>query len=192
MQSGFAPTAPEKLKFDLRESERTTRRAKHETLDWSQFSDLGFNNREVYLDSDLTFDSLLSESVETWPEEKKKIYAKLKKTEKELPSFPYDITPAERPSILVDELFFQAWADTLVSSGWAREEIKESNWVLIHWKARPLQMSPDQMMKGDGRTQERWCLLEENVPEEYRQELIEGKVDEPSAMLVALLTIAAR
>lgn len=104
MHAGFAPTAAEKLQFDLRESERTTRRQKHDTLDWSQFSDLGFGGREIYVDTDLTFDSLLSESVETWPEEKKKIYAKLKKTEKELPSFPYDITPAERPSILVDEL----------------------------------------------------------------------------------------
>ena len=160
----------------MRESERTVRRDRHDTLDWSQFSDLGFDGRESFVDSDLSFDSSTLAAIAKLPENKKEISAKLRKVDKALPDFPFDITPHESPSCLVDELFFQTWADVLVSSGWGREEFKESNWVLVQWKARPLQMRDGEVLNGDGRSEERWYLLEETVPSEYRQELLEGKV----------------
>ena len=104
----------------------------------------------------------------------------------------FDITPTELPSVLVDELFFQAWADVLVASGWCTEEIRESNWILIQWKARPLQNRIDNVSNGDGRTEDRWYLHEESVPTEYRLELLEGKVSRFLVLRDFHLTVVCR
>lgn len=64
----------------------------------------------------------------------------------------------------------------LVSSGWQRDEIKEANWALIQYRCRPKEGSIPTMPGGDGRTAERWFLIEELVPKEYLQSLHDGKV----------------
>ena len=175
MHSGFAEDNKDKLKFDLRESERSGKRAKHQTLDWSTFTSAGFGGRETYVDSDLSFDSI-AESVASLQDEKKDLNARLRKTEKQLPKFPFDITPREERPILVDELFFETWADVLVASGWAKEEIKESSWVLCQYRARPIGRPTKEDSTGDGRTEDMWVLFEESVPAEYRQELLDSMV----------------
>jgi hypothetical protein len=139
-------------------------------------------------EQDLQFDRALSESVTSWPEERRQIANRLRKTEKALPQFPYDITPRQEKSVAVDDQFFEAWADVLVSSGWSRDEWKEASWVLVQWRARPRDDSPLLPVKknvADGRTEERWFLIEELIPPEYREELIEGKV-RPALLLLVL------
>jgi hypothetical protein len=104
---------------------------------------------------------------------------RLHATEKLLPAFPYDTTPSEEPKILVDALWFEAWADVLVSGGWARDELKETSFALIQWKARPRDGEVPRgriTSEGEGRTEDRWVLAEEFVPKEYRDELRDGKV----------------
>jgi hypothetical protein len=69
----------------------------------------------------------------------------------------------------------------LVASGWTKEEIKESSWALIQFKSLPttgaVPSSPSTSTpNNDARTAERWLLVEEMVPTEYRQDLLEGKV----------------
>lgn len=66
----------------------------------------------------------------------------------------------------------------LVSGGWARDELKESSFALIQWKARPREgeIAKGRAVGSDDRTEDRWVLVEEFVPREYREELLEGKV----------------
>lgn len=67
----------------------------------------------------------------------------------------------------------------LVSGGWARDELKESSFALVQWKAR---VRDGELARGrvtatnEDRTEERWVLVEEYVPREYRDELRDGKV----------------
>jgi hypothetical protein len=138
------------------------------------FANAGFGGRETVRETDLQFDPNLSKSISSWPEERVQITKQIRKTEKALPQFPYDITPREEKSTLVDELFFEAWADVLVSSGWSRDEWKESSWVLVQWRTKPSKDSLSMKKNADGRTDEKWFLVEEMIPPEYREELIDG------------------
>jgi hypothetical protein len=61
--------------------------------------------------------------------------------------------------------------DRMVGGGWARDELKESSFALLHWKARS--RDGDLPRAGvDPRTEERWVLVEEVVPREYREALM--------------------
>lgn len=103
----------------------------------------------------------------------------MKEAEKLLPSFPYDTTAREESRIQVDSHWFEAWADILVAGGWARDELKESSFALIQWKSRPRLSevgAKDRTADSDGRTEDRWFLVEEFVPKEYRDQLKEQKV----------------
>ena len=102
---------------------------------------------------------------------------RLREIEAALPPFPYDTTAKEEGRVLVDGLFFEAWADILVSGGWARDELKESNFALLHWKAQPARRGERDVRGQDGG---RWVLCEEIVPGEYRNALVEGKKDKKS------------
>ena len=79
----------------------------------------------------------------------------------------------------VDEFFFETWADVLVASGWSRDELKESSWVLLQLRCRPkgdVDPITGLPLAGDGRIEERWLLVEELVPGDYLHDLNEGKV----------------
>ena len=79
----------------------------------------------------------------------------------------------------VDEAFFEAWADALVASGWTRDEMKESSWVLIQYRCRPkgdVDPLTGMPLTGDGRMEERWVLVEEMVPANYLHDLHVSKV----------------
>lgn len=178
MNKGFLEPDRKKLEFDLTESERLKRRQKHDTMDWDSFAGSGFLGRETYMPTDLQFNTDFSKTVATWPNEKKMLSKKLTKTNKALPAFPYDITPVEQEPLFVDENFFEAWADALVSSGWSRDEFKDVSWVLINYKCKPanhldVEFQPTSTNQ-DGRTDDIWILFVEVVPPEYREELIES------------------
>ena len=192
LDNGFAPPDQNKLRFDLTgkllqlkcnsnlthaaESDRQARQKKHETIDWSSFESSGFAGRETFLDTDLSFvvgandlnkqDDLLSE------QHKKLIAAKAKAFEKTLPPFTWDIQPREERSIQVDKQFFEVFSDVLCSSGWTRDEMKESNWALLQYKTRPKDLDKPPSPGKDGRTTETWYLVEEIVPAEYRAALL--------------------
>jgi hypothetical protein len=106
---------------------------------------------------------------------------RVRATEKLLPAFPYDTTPHEEPRLTIDSLFFETWADVLVGGGWARDELKESSFALIQWKSRPRVVdvgkskSPGSVT-GDPRTEDKWVLVEEFVPRDYREALTDPKV----------------
>ncbi|KAH8920615.1 hypothetical protein BT69DRAFT_396164 [Atractiella rhizophila] len=180
-----------KLQFDLTESERTGRKTKHDTMDWGTFASSGFSGRETYLQMDLDFSSSVKQQVTSWPERRAELSQQLRKTEKQLPAFPYNVQPVEERPIMLDDTFFEAWADVLISSGWTRDENKESSWGLIQWKSRP-EGSSSQPLDGDGRTEERWFLIEETVPSEYRQEIIERKSKEKSGKRLSFLRAVRR
>lgn len=169
-ERGFKDDVSAKLEFDLTESERNPKVVNRQTLDWSTFTDSGFGGRETFSSTDLIFRQNISAQVKTGPSQQQRLTQRLRETEAMLPAFPYDTTAQEIGRIQIDALFFEAWADVLVSGGWARDELKESNFALLHWKAR-----------GGPRDNEvsnenaRYCLVEEIVPVEYRDALVEGK-----------------
>ena len=164
--AGFLPADNAKLKFDLTETERN-KRIRHATMDWSSFSGTGFLGRESFLDQDLSFDPAMEQDVGAWPQQRSELNSSLRKTEKSLPAFSHDVTPHELQPIAVDAAFFEAWADTLVASGWQRDELKASAWVFVQFRARPkhdVDPATDLRLRGDGRTEERWVLFEEVIP----------------------------
>ncbi|KAL8286258.1 hypothetical protein RQP46_004746 [Phenoliferia psychrophenolica] len=175
---GFSDIDSGKLEFDLTEGERNKIRAKHETLDWGSFESSGFGGRDTFGTKDLIFHQNIAAKVQAGPVSQQQITARLRETEKLLPPFLYDTTPKEEKRLLVDVNFFEAWADVLVSGGWARDELKESSFALVQWKAR---VRDGEIAKGratgpnEDRTEERWVLVEEYVPREYRDELRDGK-----------------
>lgn len=122
--AGFSPEPQDKLKFDLNESARQRHRGPQRvTRNWNDFSESGFLGQDV-LDKDLSFNPDLQDTIASLPNDKARFEKLVRKTEKGLPEFPYDVTPHEGRPILMDEYFFETWADVLVSSGWLRDEIK--------------------------------------------------------------------
>ncbi|GAA5918830.1 hypothetical protein JCM1841_002760 [Sporobolomyces salmonicolor] len=188
---GFQDVDSKKLEFDLTEGERNPVKQKHETMDWSTFETSGFAGRELFAPTDLVFQQSLKQRVNTWPSAAKTLDDRLRATEKLLPSFPYDTTPHEEPRLLVDVLFFEAWADVLVGGGWARDELKESSFALIQWKSRPREgeLSRGRVVGNDQRTEDRWVLVEEFVPREYRDALTDPKVTKPPKRISFMRTV---
>ncbi|GJN91519.1 hypothetical protein Rhopal_004542-T1 [Rhodotorula paludigena] len=172
-QLGFQDVDEKKLEFDLSEGEREAVRRKRDTMDWSTFETAGFTH-EVFAPTHLVFHHTLNQRVNTWPSSQQQLTQRLKEAEKALPPFPYDTTPREHARVTVDADFFETWADVLVGGGWARDELKESSFALIQWKARPREGDPirGKSSTGDARTEERWVLVEEVVPREYREALL--------------------
>ncbi|KAI5481457.1 hypothetical protein MNV49_004213 [Pseudohyphozyma bogoriensis] len=188
---GFKDIESSKLEFDLSESERTRVKAKHETMDWGTFETMGFG-RETFSPSDLIFRQNITATLQNWPGSKQVIDRKLRETEEALPPFPYDTTPHEEGRVFIDANFFEAWADVLVSGGWARDELKESSFALIQWRARPREgelAKKHSMSPTEDRTEERWVLLEEFVPREYRDELRDNKSKKQNKRISFLRTV---
>ncbi|GAA5894318.1 hypothetical protein JCM5296_005136 [Sporobolomyces johnsonii] len=188
---GFQDVDSKKLEFDLTEGERNPVKQKHETMDWSTFETSGFAGRELFAPTDLVFQQSLKQRVNTWPSAAKTLDDRLRAAEKLLPSFPYDTTPHEEPRLLVDVLFFEAWADVLVGGGWARDELKESSFALIQWKSRPREgeLPRGRAVGNDKRTEDRWVLVEEFVPREYRDALTDPKVSKPPKRISFMRTV---
>ncbi|GAA6047802.1 hypothetical protein JCM3770_004650 [Rhodotorula araucariae] len=169
---GFTDVDSAKLEFDLTEGEREAYKRKRDTMDWNTFQSAGFSH-EVFAPGHLVFHHTLNQRVNTWPSSAKAIDQRLRQAEQALPPFPYDTTPREEGRIAVDATFFEAWADVLVGGGWARDELKESSFALIQWRARPRDGDLSRVKPGgDPRTEERWVLVEEFVPREYREALL--------------------
>ncbi|BGP12621.1 hypothetical protein JCM10213_008758 [Rhodosporidiobolus nylandii] len=170
---GFADVDSKRLEFDLTEGERPVLQ-KRDTLDWSTFESSGFAGREIFAATDLVFHQSINQRVTTWPSSQKALSEKLRATEQLLPPFPYDTTPREEGRRLVEKDFLEAWADVLVGGGWARDELKESSFALIQFKARPRdgELPKGKMVGTDPRTEERWIAMEEYVPREYREQLL--------------------
>ncbi|GAA5852943.1 hypothetical protein JCM9279_000087 [Rhodotorula babjevae] len=172
---GFSDVDAKKLEFDLTEGEREAFKRKRDTMDWSTFESAGFTH-EMFAPGHLVFHHTLKQQLNTWPSSAKILDQRLRQAEQALPAFPYDTTPREEGRIKVDAAFFEAWADVLVGGGWAKDELKESSWALVHWKARPRDGTVPLRAAGgagaDPRTEERWVLVEEFVPHEYREALL--------------------
>lgn len=182
------------------ESERANRQRVQQNLDWDTFSGSGFTGLP---DSHLAFDPTVNDSLSRGgllsAEHIQDLAAKARSIEKALPPFNYDITPREEQSIQVDKQFFEVFryervrlqyclcplantdfcsfrtglSDVLCSSGWTRDEMKESNWALIQFRTRPKDLSRPPSMGSDGRSEDTWFLVEEGVPTEYRAALLE-------------------
>lgn len=117
--------------------------------------------------------------MKTAPTTQAAISERLRATEKMLPAFSYDTTPHEEGRIKIAADFLEAWADILVSSGWAFAELKSSSFALVQWKSRPRAGDTAKgraTIEGDLRTEDHWVLAEEFVPQEYLDELRAGKV----------------
>ncbi|GAA6014815.1 hypothetical protein JCM11491_002126 [Sporobolomyces phaffii] len=191
---GFSDVDEKKLEFDLTESERAVPDVPQQSVDWSTFETSGFAGRELFAPNDLVFQHSLNQRVNTWPSAKQSLNERIRATEKLLPAFPYDTTPREEPRTTIDSFFFETWADVLVGGGWARDELKESSFALIQWKSRPRvgdvgkARSPGSA-SGDPRTEDRWVLVEEYVPREYREALTDPKVKKQAKRISFLRTV---
>ncbi|OAV98963.1 hypothetical protein PTTG_02473 [Puccinia triticina 1-1 BBBD Race 1] len=175
MNRGFQEPDAKKLQFNLDESSNAKMKMKRETMDWDSFTGAGFIGRETYQPADLDFNTNISNTPPpriTPPLPKKGISKKLIKNSRSPSVFAYDTTPIELPSLFVDENFFEAWADVLVSSGWCHDELKEVSWVLIHCKCKPADYQEFEFrptpLNPDGRNDDMWALFEEVVPAEYQ------------------------
>ena len=132
---GFKEVDGKSLEFDLTEGERKAVKQRPMTMEWNEFADQGFGGRETFLPSDLIFHQTISQKVSTWSSSNMALQARLLSAERSLPPFPYDTAPQEAGKLMIEEYFFEAWAD-VVGTGWAREELKESSFGLIQWKSR--------------------------------------------------------
>lgn len=181
-QSGFKDVDRNKLEFDLTEGERETLRQKRQSVDWQTFETAGFGEREAFGAHDLIFHQSIAQQVKGWSSHQQTLDTQVRQTEKALPAFKHDTTPHERARVTVDANFFESWADVLVGSGWMRDEMKEWNWALIQYKARPRDGEAGRNSPGktDDRIASRWVLVEEQVPNEYLQDLRSGKVSQNS------------
>ncbi|KAK4058059.1 hypothetical protein OIO90_000798 [Microbotryomycetes sp. JL221] len=194
---GFKDVDNSKLEFDLGESQRKQvgSSTKRDTIDWSTFESLGFSGRGNNLDLssvDLTFNERISTKVNTWPASQQMLNRRLREAEKLLPEFNFDTTAHEEGTIQVDAMFFEAWADALVSSGWARDELKESSFALIQWRRRTKPGEAQSQTRGsstDDRTEDSWVLIEEFVPRDYRERLALGKTKKRDKRISFLRTV---
>jgi hypothetical protein len=125
----------------------------------------------MFAPTDLVFHQTIGQRVNTWPSSQKALTDKLRAAERALPPFPYETAPSEQGRVVVEKDFFEAWADVLVGGGWARDELKESSFALLHWKARSREGELPRA-GSDPRTEEKWVLVEEHVPREYREALM--------------------
>lgn len=153
---GFSETDPSKLTFDLRESERSARTKKRDSVGWNEFANIGFGDRDNSFTDVLNFDGGLKEDIERWPGEKAELLAKLHQNTVKLPPFPYDSNPkvvahacdeerfvnyATGDGMLnrIDETFAEVWADYLIGNGWSnRDELthRAANFVVVQYKSR--------------------------------------------------------
>ncbi|GAA5875877.1 hypothetical protein JCM16303_004031 [Sporobolomyces ruberrimus] len=194
---GFSDVDEKKLEFDLTEGERAVPELPQKSMDWNTFETSGFAGRELFAPNDLVFQQSLKQRVNTWPSAAKFLNDRLRATEKLLPAFPFDTTAHEEPTITIDGFFFEAWADVLVGGGWARDELKESSFALIQWKCRPRvgdvgkARSPGSA-NSDPRTEDRWVLVEEFVPREYREALTDPRTKKQQPKRISFLRTVRR
>lgn len=171
MFEGFTDTDQSKLNFDLRESERTARTKKRDTVGWNEFTNVGFADRDDSLTAVLNFDGGLKEDIDKWPDEKAELLAKLRETTVKLPPFPYDSNPkvvahaADDERMVaastgeglinrMDEVFAEVWADYLIGNGWSnRDELthRSANFVVLQYKSRPASFTVGSQDAGSSR-----------------------------------------
>lgn len=149
-----------KLQFDLTEGARAVsaaacarfhpakeltrapqaRAAKRATLTWQDFSSCGFSRTDAPLNATLQFSTPVTNSVNAWPTHSVEIHRKLKKTQKSLPAFGWDIEPVLGAEELIEEAFVDVFCDLVYGGGWMDiercEEIdRECNWALVSSRA---------------------------------------------------------
>ncbi|KAF8321190.1 hypothetical protein DL93DRAFT_2072957 [Clavulina sp. PMI_390] len=117
------------------------------------------------------------ERPDAWTDHSAEITRKLRKQQKALPNFGWETTAISGRNWVVEESMIAAWAELCLSSGWmdrGEGTFRESNWVLIEFKAIPIDPStarPSSREGSDPRTSGQWYLVEEFIPREYRDDL---------------------
>lgn len=198
LHEGFSGSDPNKLAFNLTESERKARMKGRKSLQWSQFEESGFSPADDGLNDVLAFDDLLEQDVKRWPEDRAELLDKIRKTNKAMPAFNYDTTPLivsspsmsgdpqgqwqEKPISRMDDIFPEVYADILLGNGWSnRDELthRNANFAVVQYKSRPnsstiknkLPSASSPTNQSDDRTEAAWFVIEEVVPAQYRSEL---------------------
>ncbi|KAG9001059.1 hypothetical protein FRB94_007120 [Tulasnella sp. JGI-2019a] len=173
---GFGSSDTKRLQFDLNEGARLAVGQKRATMTWNDFSSVGFTREDAPLQDTLQFTPPLSSSSHTLSSQSDDIHRKLKKNPKAPPQFNWDITPVAGQDWTVEEGFISCWADLLLSSDWnnRRERtFKDVSWAMVEFEAAPLPVSDDSLMPDlDQRTSSQWMLFEEQLPEEYREQVL--------------------
>lgn len=173
---GIDDTTNNKLKFDLTESARTARTAKRATLSWNDFSDAGFSRMDEPLKATLEFSTPVANTITSWPAQNAEMTRKLKKTQKALPAFGWDVEPVLGGEEVIEEAFIDVFCDLIYGGGWLDMERDEAqdrdcNWALIEFKSIPANRTTAGSLGSDPRTSTSVLLFEEFVPLEYRQQL---------------------
>ncbi|CCM00227.1 uncharacterized protein FIBRA_02255 [Fibroporia radiculosa] len=165
-----------KLQFDLTEGARAARAAKRSTLSWQDFSSAGFSRSDAPLNATLQFSTPVTNTVNAWPLHSVEIHRKLKKTQKSLPVFGWDIEPVLGSEEVIEEAFVDVFCDLVYGGGWmdierCEEVDRDCNWALIEFKSLPVSKTNTVSGTTDPRTSTTLVLFEEFVPLEYRQQL---------------------
>lgn len=199
LQEGFSGSDPNKLAFNLTESERKARMKGRKSLQWSQFEQNGFSPADDGLNDVLAFDDLLEQDLKRWPEDRAELLEKIRKTNKAMPAFDYDTTPLvvsspsmsgdaqgqweEKPFSRMDDIFPEVYADILLGNGWSnRDELthRNANFAIVQYNSRPSASTITSRIPSavspskddlDDRTEAAWFVIEEVVPAQYRFEL---------------------
>ncbi|KAG8859130.1 hypothetical protein FRB96_004700 [Tulasnella sp. 330] len=172
---GFGSSDTKKLQFDLSEGARLARGQKRATMSWNDFSAVGFTREDVPLQDTLQFTPSLASPVHTLSSPGDDAHRKLRKNPKALPQFNWDTTPIAGQDWTVEEGFISCWADLLLSSDWSNNRertFRDVNWALVEFEAAPLPSSDESMPNSDQRTSSQWVLFEEQIPEEYREQMV--------------------
>ena len=156
-ESGFNAPDSKLLQFDLGETARRNARnlGKRETVSWQDFSTRGFERPQPKPRSDtptlggeaplpllppkdplaevLQF-SVPVDSPSAWSEQSHELTRKLRKQQKELPTFGWETGAVAGRDWLVEEGMLGCWAELCLSTNWIdRSEgtFREANWVLV-------------------------------------------------------------
>lgn len=151
---GFGEGDVKKLQFDLNESARTVssahylnelgltpfrpfkeRNMKRATLTWADFSAAGFNRAETSLSNTLQFSQPVVTTITQWPDNDKELSRKLKKIQKNMPTFGWETEPVmDGREEIIEEGFMDVFCDLLYAGGWmdrGEEVFRDCNWALV-------------------------------------------------------------
>ena len=94
-----------------------SRAAKRATLTWKDFSSSGSSRNDAPLSATLQFSTPLVNSISTWPEQQADITRKLKKTQKSLSPFGWDMEPVTGTEAIIEEAFVDVFCDLVYGGG---------------------------------------------------------------------------
>jgi hypothetical protein len=112
------------------------RHAQRQTLSWDDFSSAGFSRMDNPLNATLQFSPPIATSIASWPAQQEEMRRRLKKAQKNLPTFGWDTSPVLGSEEFVEEALVDVFTDLVYGAGWmdtdrVDEVERECHWALV-------------------------------------------------------------